>query len=49
MGSCGSSLNYYIIANQELFRYFSNFFVNSCNVISDHCELNFVVEFGMPC
>ena len=49
MGSCCSSLNYYVIANQELFRYFSNFFVNSCNVMSDHCELNFVVEFGMPC
>ena len=37
VGVCGSSLNYYVITNQEWFGYFSNFFVNSRNIMSDHC------------
>ena len=49
VGFCGSSLNNDEIANQELFRYFTNFFVNSRNIMSDHCDLNFAVELRMPC
>ena len=46
--SRGSSLIDYVIADQELFEYFSNFCVEDPNILSDHCMLNFVLDFELP-
>ena len=47
VGSRGSSLIDYVIADQDLFKYFSNFCVNDPNILSDHCVLNFVMNFEL--
>ena len=47
VGSRGSSLIDYVIAVQDLFKYFSNFCVNDPNILSDHCVLNFVMNFEL--
>ena len=47
MGSRGSSLIDYVIADQDLFKYFSNFCVNDQNILSYHCVLNFVMNFEL--
>ena len=49
VGSRGSSLIDYVIADQALFKYFTKFCVNSTNIMSDHCELNFALDFKMSC
>ena len=48
VGSLGSSLIDYVIADHELFEYFSNFCVEDPNILSDHCALNFVPDFDLP-
>ena len=48
VGSRGSSLIDYAIADQELFEYFSDFCVEDPNILSDHCVLNFVLDFELP-
>ena len=45
VGSRGSSLIDYVIADQALFKYFTNFCVKDPNIMSDHCELNFSMQF----
>ena len=48
VGSRGSSFIDYVIADHELFEYFSNFCVEDPNILSDHCALNFVLDFDLP-
>ena len=45
VGSRGSSLIDYVITNQEFLKHFSNFYVNDPNIMSDHCLLNFELNF----
>ena len=47
VGSRGSSLIDYVIADQDLFKYLSNFCVNDPDILSDHCVLNFVMNFEL--
>ena len=48
VGSRGSSLIDYVIADEELLEYFSNFCIEDPNILSDHCVLNFVLDFELP-
>ena len=45
VGSRGSSLIDYVITNQDFLKHFSNFYVNDPNIMSDHCLLNFELNF----
>ena len=49
VGSRGTSLIDYVIADQALFKFFTKFCVNCANILSDHCELNFAMDFNMSC
>ena len=35
VGSSGSSFIIYVVTNQDIFKYFSNFYVNAPNILSD--------------
>lgn len=47
VGSRGSSLIDFVVADPELFRYFSNFCVEDPNILSDHCVVKFALNFVM--
>ena len=47
MSSRGSSVIDYVITNQEFFKYFSKFSVDDPNILSDHCRLNFELNFSI--
>lgn len=47
VGARGTSLIDYVIADPELFKYFSSFRVEDPNILSDHCMVNFMLCFDM--
>ena len=49
VGSRGSGLIDYVIADTELFKYFSNFCVEDPNILSDHCAVKFMLTFCVSC
>ena len=49
MGSRGSSLIDYVIADTELFKYFSIFCVEDPKFLSDQCAVTFMLTFCVSC
>lgn len=47
VGARGSSLIDYVIADPDLFKYFTKFYVDDPNIFSDHCVVNFSLHFNM--
>ena len=39
----------YVIADTELFKYFSSFCVEDPNILSDHCVVKFMLTFCVSC
>ena len=46
VGSRGSSVVDYVVSSQHLFKHVSNFRIESPNILSDHCCINFSFEFN---
>lgn len=47
VGARGSSLIDYVITEPDLFKFFSKFVVDNPNILSDHCIVNFSLQFDM--
>ena len=47
VGNRGSSVVVYVLASQELFTCIRHFEVQDPNIFSDHCIINFSIEFGI--
>ena len=49
VGSRGSSLIDYVVADTELFKYFSNLCVEYPNMLFDHCVVKFMLTCCVSC